>query len=219
MISFSYTWSLGIFNLGRRKFWRNIGGFNGEYLREFENKPGQQTKQSHFIRILLNFHPLSSIVASNVQRTARVSYEKNFTTLGKTNFLPREAEFFPPLCLEWLNADPFLNFFPVIDSRVSFLFFLPFFLFFLFQGSYREVLGSNAIFSRWRGLKGTKGRLGEGDGKKSERVGNVLFRSRCKECSREFDVIRIPRGVSSVTTVTCLLQFHVAFIKSFPLSF
>lgn len=55
--------------------------------------------------------------------------------------------------------------------------------------------------------------------KKSERVGNVLFRSRCKERSREFDVIRIPRGVSFVITVISLLQFYVAFIKSFPVIF
>lgn len=164
---------------------------------------------------------LSSLIAeSGEQRTLwsprvyRGNYEKNFTTLGETNFLPREAKFFSPLlCLDWLNVDPFLNFFPVIDSRVFFLFFS-----FYFKDR-REILGSNAIFSRCRGPKGTKGRGGMESWKKSERVGNVLFHSRCKERSREFDVIRIPRGISLVITVISLLQFYVAFIKSFALSF
>lgn len=67
--------------------------------------------------------------------------------------------------------------------------------------------------------KRNKGKRGDGKLKKSERVGNVLFHSRCKERSREFDVIRIPRGISLVITVISLLQFYVAFIKSFALSF
>lgn len=99
-----------------------------------------------------------------------------------------------------------------------FLFFSFFFSSFYFKDR-REILGSNAIFSRCRGPKGTKGRGGMESWKKSERVGNVLFHSRCKERSREFDVIRIPRGISLVITVISLLQFYVAFIKSFALSF
>lgn len=137
---------------------------------------------------------------------------------GKQISSRARRNFFRPLCFDWLNVDPFLNIFPVIDSRVSFLFF-PFFFFSFYFKDRREILGSNAIFSRCRGPKGTKGRGGMESWKKSERVGNVLFHSRCKERSREFDVIRIPRGISLVITVISLLQFYVAFIKSFALSF
>lgn len=75
---------------------------------------------------------------------------------GKQISSRARRNFFPPLCLDWLNVDPFLNFFPVIDSRVSFLFFSFFFFSFYFKDR-REILGSNAIFSRCRGPKGTKG--------------------------------------------------------------
>lgn len=190
----------------------------GEYLREFVGKRNTlilSGSSRTFIPYRRKWRATYTMVAARVSRKL---WKKLHNTRGN-KFPPARGEiFFPPLCLDWLNVDPFLNFFPVIDSRVSFLFFSFFFFSFYFKDR-REILGSNAIFSRCRGPKGTKGRGGMESWKKSERVGNVLFHSRCKERSREFDVIRIPRGISLVITVISLLQFYVAFIKSFALSF
>lgn len=134
---------------------------------------------------------------------------------GKQISSRARRNFFPPPLPRLAKRRPIFKFLPCYRLSCFFSFF---FVSFYFKDR-REILGSNAIFSRCRGPKGTKGRGGMESWKKSERVGNVLFHSRCKERSREFDVIRIPRGISLVITVISLLQFYVAFIKSFALSF
>lgn len=130
----------------------------------------RQTRPSSWVNETRSFYQdppeLSSLIADSGEQctlcspcVSRNLWKKLHNTRGN-KFPSARGEIFLPL--DWPNVDPFLNFFPVIDSRVSLL---PFFFFSFYFKDRREILRSNAILSRCRGLKREQREERRGNGK------------------------------------------------------